>query len=440
MIELLLNKGAIPTLKTDIGETPLQILQRWRASNILERDDELLYNNICNKMLSSMDKTNTSDSVLNRSKSPIITLRSDISPSTSMSCNKKQPKRPDFKNRNVIDDDSDDDLDSSQNNLNQITFPNESNDDGETEPNKHSKSESVYEYKNVISALRNRCINDLPEVDVIKPNHKAALLDSEEVDDDWLDDDLNDQTNKSKKRKIPQDPLAAVSAKRPSYDSIKDTVDNINKYNEPLLESNINYHKPKTKLKISNVIDVSENSSDSEPLQTNENLKETNNELFQNTWRDFNKTLSRDSRENIRKRWKRQSTLLRAGFQRKRVSEHNEDCSSNSASDNEFSSNINKNSSAIIRPKNDNRNLNAMGHSSTGHDSASKVVQPLNILQPISIIQPVNSRGTVTQIMSPAAVKVKIEDKILLISLNLSRINKLTISWLVEEVKSRYCK
>nr|XP_032521517.1 tonsoku-like protein [Danaus plexippus plexippus] len=55
-------------------------------------------------------------------------------------------------------------------------------------------------------------------------------------------------------------------------------------------------------------------------------------------------------------------------------------------------------------------------------------------------MQSKNGKAMQTQILPPAAVKVKIEDKTLLISLKLDKINNLTISWLVEEVKSRYYK
>lgn len=74
----------------------------------------------------------------------------------------------------MIDDDSDDEMNLSQNPRNQIAFPsddsnsNDSSDDCKTTTDKEVSG--VKEYRNVISALRNRVAsaNDSPEKDVKK--------------------------------------------------------------------------------------------------------------------------------------------------------------------------------------------------------------------------------------------------------------------------------
>ncbi|XP_060802573.1 tonsoku-like protein [Amyelois transitella] len=446
VVQLLLEKGAIPSLKTDFGETPLNVLQKWRTGTILTKDEENMYNNICNKIHNLKDKTNVTDKiehVLNRSKSktPIKPVKDKTPPSTSKITSKiKELRSPEFKRRNIIQDDSDEDMDLSQNIKNLAAFPSDdSNDsdssDGRSNESLKSKSKDrntgVNEYRSAISALRNRNIDELPEVDVKKSKPKPALLDPEEVDDDWLDDDLG-LNNKSKRRKL-SDPLATVTTKKPSYDSIKDTIENLNKI-EPLTDNNT----LKRKSRVSNVVDISDNSLDS-----TENIcpKKSTAEPFKNIRNDLNESRSKDSRENMRRRCKTQSTLLKAGFQRKR-----DDDSSNSGSESEFTRNndsIIRSSTPSFSRKSSSENFcfNSNDGFNVVHNLNTNIVQPVNMIQPINIVQSSKSgRPIKTQILPPAAVKVQVEDKVLLISLKLDTINKLTISWLVEEVKSRYYK
>ncbi|XP_075979045.1 tonsoku-like protein [Anticarsia gemmatalis] len=445
VVQLLLEKGAIPSLKTDFGETPLHVLQKWRTGTILTTDQEVLYKNICNKIHSLIDKTNTVE-ILNRSKSktPVKPVKEVSPPSTSKMSNRiRDLASPVFKRRNIIDDDTDDEMDLSQNVRNQTAFSDDSSSD-DVKPSKEikKKSSGVKEYRNAIEALRNRSMNDLPEVDVKKSKVKPALLDPEEVDDDWLDDDLGVNKN-SKKRKL-SDPLTTV-AKKPSYESIKDSIDNINKITVPLVESNKFNNKRKSR--ISDVIDVSENSSDSDNFR-NENVrpKVSPRESMRNIAKELNDSRTKDSRDNMKRRWKRQTTLLKSGFQRQKEDEH----SSNSGSDNEFHARreINKRLTPTGTFSRKSSGENFHFNNAQSNDGFNimqninpNIVQPVNVIQPINIVQSTkNGRPVQTQILPPAAVKVHVEDKVLLISLKLDTMNKLTISWLVEEVKNRYYK
>lgn len=450
VVQLLLHKGAIPSLKNDLGETPLKILQKWRTKTILTKDEEVLYKNICNKIHNLIDKTNASE-VLNRSKSrtPVKPTRNETPPSTSKTPSKiRELHSPVFKKRNVIDDDSDDEMNLSQNPRNQIAFPsddsnsNDSSDDCKTTTDKEVSG--VKEYRNVISALRNRVAsaNDSPEKDVKKSKPRSALLDANEVDDDWLEDDMG--VNKNKKRKL-SDPLTVVAAKKPSYDSVKESIASINKITEPLIDSNINTYKSyeKQKKRTSDLIDISENSSESEHFQRNENICPFKDS--RNAARELDDSKLKDSREGMRRRWKRQSTLLKAGFQRNR-----EDCDQSSGSECEsstrtaskrltptgtFSRHSSGENFTNFSPRKQNEGFNVI------QNMNPSVMQPLNVIQPINIVQSSrNGRPMQTQILPPAAVKVQVEDKVLLISLKLDAINKLTISWLVDEVKTRYYK
>ncbi|KPI91757.1 Tonsoku-like protein [Papilio xuthus] len=415
VVQLLLDKGAIPSMKTDFGETPLDVLQKWRAGIILTKNEEILYNDICNKIHNFIDKT--AGSALNRSKSrtPVKAIKDKTPPSTSKIGRIKELNSP-FKRRNIIEDDSDVEL--SQNIREQTAFPSDDSTDS-TEEIKTKKCKGVQEYRNAISALRNRSI-ELPEVDVIKNKPKPALLDPNEVDDDWLDDDLG--ITKSRKRKL-SDPII-LAPKKSSFESIKESIQNLNEI-EPLVDN--------TRQKSRNdVIDFTENSSDSDIR--NENLSPKSYESVKNLNRVLNETKSRDTRDAIRRRCKRQSTLFKAGFQRRRESL---DRSSNSGSDNEmnhktrYSGNFSRHSSGENFRSNDGFSIvQSLNHS---------ILQPLNV-QPINIVQSKNGKAMQTQILPPAAVKVHVEDKVFLISLKLDTINKLTISWLVEEVTSRYYK
>lgn len=411
-------------MKTDFGETPLDVLQKWRAGIILTKDEEILYNEICTKIHNFIDKT--AGSALNRSKSntPVKPIKDTTPPSTSkMSSRIKELNSPGFKRRNIIEDDSDEDIDLSQNIREQTAFPSDdSNDSSEEIVKTKKKNKGVQEYRNAISALRNRSI-ELPEVDV-KTKSKPALLDPNEVDDDWLDDDLG--VTKGRKRKL-SDPIT-IAPKKTSFESIKESIDSLNEI-EPLLD-NINNTKQK-KSRISDVVDVTE-SSDTD--SRNENLSPKNYAIqsMRNINRVLNESKSRDTRDAMKRRCKRQSTLFKAGFQRRRESL---DRSSNSGSDNEI--NHTRHSGKFSRHssgenfRTDRFNIvQNMNHN---------ILQPLNVVQPI-IVQSKNGKAMQTQILPPAAVKVHVEDKVFLISLKLDTINKLTISWLVEEVTSRYYK
>ncbi|RVE50626.1 hypothetical protein evm_004750 [Chilo suppressalis] len=449
VVQLLLEKGALPSLKTDFGETPLHALQKWRASRILTKDEEVEYNNICNKIHSYIDKTGGVDLNRSKSKTPIKLVKDVTPPSTSkMTRRIKELESPVFKKRNIIDDDDDSEceINASQSFRNKTAFPSDESNDS-SDDCKSSKVEDkisgVKEYKSAISALRNRNITDYPESDVKRTKPKSALLDPEEVDDDWLDDDLGINKN-NKKRKLSDPPT--VVAKKPSYDSIKNNIENINKITEPLVNINNKINQKQNKTRISDIIDINDNSSDSEHFHKNENVcpKISATESFVNISRELNDSRSKDSRDSMRRRWKRQSTLLKAGFHRKR----DEDISSNSGSDNEVcridsvnqrqtsKKSFSRNSSG------DNFNYNSNDGFNVVRNLSPNIMQPVNIIQPINIMQPSKNVRSVQsqQILQPAAVKVHVEDKTFLISLHLKNINKLTISWLVEEVKSRYYK
>lgn len=449
VVQLLLEKGAIPSLKTDFGETPLHVLQKWRAGIILTKDEEMLYNSLCNNFNNLVDKSNNTD-ILNRSKSktPVKPVKDITPPSTSkVNSRIRELESPIFKRRNIIDEDSDDDLDLSQINRNQTAFPSDdsSSDDIKQITDGKKKSSGVAEYRSAIEALRNRGINEIQEEEGKNMKAKPALLDPEEVGDDWLEDDLG-ITKNNKKRKL-CDPLNTV-AKKPTYESIKKSINSLNDITEPLVESNKLNSKKKSR--VSGIIDISENSSDSDNTFRNENVQPeiSHRDSFTSIINNLNDSRSSDSRINIKRRWKRQSTLLKAGFQRQKE----DDRSSNSGSDTEFQTRreVNKqmtptNTVFTKKPSGENFHYNSNVVSNDGynivHNINPSIVQPMNVIQPINIVQSnKNGRPVQTQILPPAAVKVHVEDKVLLISLKLDTINKLTISWLVEEVKNRYYK
>ncbi|KOB72322.1 NF-kappa-B inhibitor-like protein 2 [Operophtera brumata] len=202
-----------------------------------------------------------------------------------------------------------------------------------------------------------------------------------------------------------------------------------------------NNHTRRKKFRVS---DLSDNNSSDEQFQRNENVcpRFSPSETTR-TSRELNDTLTRDSRQSMRKKWKTQSTLLKAGFQRKR---DDIDQSSNSGSDTEFvrkdySKKLTlsrKNSSENKRhPSGENFSYNSNGIHNDGFNIVQSmnpsIMQTMNVIQPINIVQSKNGRSVQTQILPPAAVKVQVEDKVLMISLKLDTINRLTISWLVEE-------
>ncbi|KOB64744.1 Uncharacterized protein OBRU01_23738, partial [Operophtera brumata] len=434
--------GAIPSLKTDFGETPLDVLQKWRTGTILTKDEEVLYNNICNIIHGLIDKTSATE-VLNKTKTPVKNNKTLTPPSTSKVTSAKKFDSPALRRRNIINDDSDDDdINLSQHVRQQLAFPSDDSNDSvdDCKTNDKDKISGVKEYRNAMSALRNRNICD-DDDDVVKTTKiKPALLDPDEVDDDWLDDDLG--ISKSKKRKL-TDPLTTV-AKKTSYD-IKDTIDNLNSINEPLIESNKN---PRKKFRVS---DLSDNNSSDEQFQRNENVcpRFSPSETTR-TSRELNDTLTRDSRQSMRKKWKTQSTLLKAGFQRKR---DDIDQSSNSGSDTEFvrkdySKKLTlsrKNSSENKRHQSgENFSYNSNGIHNDGFNIVQSmnpsIMQSLNVIQPINIVQSKNGRSVQTQILPPAAVKVQVEDKDDPLSLVLSspELKTCITNWKASPAEERY--
>lgn len=422
VVQLLLEKGAIPSLKTDFGDTPLRALQKWRAGTILTRDEETMYNNVCNKIQNSSDRTNAD--LRCKSVTPVKNEDEIAPPSTSKS--KRNLDSPALRRRNIIDDASDDEIDLSQNVRRELAFPSDDSNDSDEKSNVNIEVSGVKEYRNAMSALRNRNLNDHSEVNTKKTKPKSALLAPEEVDDDWLEDDLG--IHKNKKRKL-SDPLTIVS-KKPSYEQIKESVDSINSIPEPLIENTLKQNRSR----IDDVIDI-DYISDYDRVDENIRPEASPAKFARNNTRELD-FKTNDSRENMRKRWKRQSTLLKSGFQRKL----DEDQSSNSGSETEFTRRDsfharNKSISRHSSAENFNEGFNIM------QNINPNIVQPVNVIQPINIVKSTkNGRPVQTQILPPAAVKVHIEDKVLLISLKLDTINRLTISWLVEEVKTRYYK
>lgn len=381
-----------------------------------------MYNNVCNKIQNSSDRTNAD--LRCKSVTPVKNEDEIAPPSTSKS--KRNLDSPALRRRNIIDDASDDEIDLSQNVRRELAFPSDDSNDSDEKSNVNIEVSGVKEYRNAMSALRNRNLNDHSEVNTKKTKPKSALLAPEEVDDDWLEDDLG--IHKNKKRKL-SDPLTIVS-KKPSYEQIKESVDSINSIPEPLIENTLKQNRSR----IDDVIDI-DYISDYDRVDENIRPEASPAKFARNNTRELD-FKTNDSRENMRKRWKRQSTLLKSGFQRKL----DEDQSSNSGSETEFTRRDsfharNKSISRHSSAENFNEGFNIM------QNINPNIVQPVNVIQPINIVKSTkNGRPVQTQILPPAAVKVHIEDKVLLISLKLDTINRLTISWLVEEVKTRYYK
>lgn len=64
VIELLLDRGASAVVKTDEGDTPLNILQEWQKNNPVYGDDLELYRSLVNRMNEAMEKAGQSSKLL----------------------------------------------------------------------------------------------------------------------------------------------------------------------------------------------------------------------------------------------------------------------------------------------------------------------------------------------------------------------------------------
>ncbi|XP_017786274.1 PREDICTED: tonsoku-like protein isoform X1 [Nicrophorus vespilloides] len=159
VIEYLLDNGASAVAKTDEGETPLQTLRSWRQRVDLDPIEQTYFETIVHRITSALERTGQSTAdVISNKENKAYTLIDEDSPT-------------------FFDDD--------------------------LQPRNATEV-----YKTTISNLRTRSSSNselLPRKRSSLNLKRSALLEPNEVGDDWLEDDLGSSV---KKRKLTQNPTS----------------------------------------------------------------------------------------------------------------------------------------------------------------------------------------------------------------------------------------
>lgn len=382
VVELLLNRGANATLKTDKGDTALQSLAKWRQDRILNVEEQSFYEIIYERIFKQLERAGVNTNFNESSTQNQPTRRNSRS----------LVKKPSMISRNrIISESGSSEDDNNENRLpeseefdtidnilhKELPPPNSS---PERNVRESSPSSPCTDYRKVMSDLRKRTFtSDVNAISksfkpVEKTIKKSAMLAPNEIsDDDWLENDLepsakrrrylNERTfstdsNKSIKRKNDKQKLSGSSL------------------NDSMVVSSTN-----------NVI-LSDNSDEENAF----NILMTSNQNVRRKKRrssaSSNNRLSGESSSMM------QSSLLESGFQRHRTA----------SPDFPLPSSV---SSTVTSP-----------------------YKIINMSPHKTIIAP-------TPIQSHS-VKVQVSDLYLNIPVNLNNANDLTIEWLAEEAAKRY--
>lgn len=181
IVEYLMNNGASLISKKDNGETPLHCLQSWResAQNITAAS-QTYYELISRRMMEALERSGHACDIVLKDDTHNAAL---VPESNHVLVNKKN------KGINYTLSSSDDELME----IDKLSSE-ESASDAESI---HSGSKATEQYREVMKSLRYRNSNEKNDKKQLKVTKRPALLDSDEVGDDWLDDDLG----RMKKRK-----------------------------------------------------------------------------------------------------------------------------------------------------------------------------------------------------------------------------------------------
>ncbi|XP_077297886.1 tonsoku-like protein [Arctopsyche grandis] len=420
IIEILLDNGASPVIKTDGGDTPLNILIKWRESISVDPSDHIFYETLCSRMQNSLEKIGDSSYNTNKRNSTNKIHTSPLKTATYNSGSESEKSHSPIiamKSRKIVSDDS------SNSSCGSETFV--------SVPKK--KAVAVKEYKSAISALRNRQTDGSSNFDVPRGKKKNALLSTQEVGEDWLDDDL---PSLSKRRRKPSTEYVNPAKRRSS-----------NIEPSPIKRQSGKFEPSPTKRQSNSVepspskrqFDKFEPSSSKSFEVGNQEVNIPTLDLYDSddsgsSFRSFDDENSRNlinksdkiSTSKLSKKFKRQASLLRIGFSRKMTD----------------------------RPR--FLSSNDFGYDPTikgaeEPDSTTESVQSSPCSFNFNTAQTAGSSNkrinnefgmsSMPQVpVAPITIRVKIQDKMLLIPVASEKINNLTVDWLIKETCRRFYK
>lgn len=457
IIELLLDNGASPSIKNDRGETVLDFLRIWRKREELNPTEQIFYETICTRLHKNLDrigevlrksplKSNNlppRNSKLSISPKKSLNMRRNIEMNDSCDSDDSYSSMHKTKHRNNIEDES-------------SNFSIEKNDLNKSR-NKYNNS-GVKVYKNAMKTLRNRFTltdtdSDQEKQKDTEKRKKGALMEPEEVGDDWLEDDTLPSYSKRRKK---QDDLPNT-IKRKSNDPMKSSH---GKHDEFTRLATLFSERPSPETDMTNLgfldnirpgelCDSDSNSMDEE-IMHRENIPPGH--MAQGV-EYFSRSLSAENLFRGKKKgkgWKHQATLNKLGFTRNMTDKakvHSTSYENNCGSDVETASNLSLISNKSLRSLNDcieepDSTTEQSIQNSLNFDRI-RSTNPFSQTSPSKFSRVPSFGGgyaPTPPALPPAAVRVRIQDKLLLIPVSLDKIDSLTIGWLSKEVSRRYYK
>lgn len=448
IVELLLDNGASPSIKNDNGATVLDFLRIWRKGEQLNQIEQIFYETISTRLHKNVDRVGEvlRKSPLKSNNLPLRNYEKNMRRNIELSNNDSCDSDDSFssihkvKHRNNIEDES------SNSSIEKI--------DLSKSRNKFDDS-GVKDYKNAMKTLRNRFTvtdtdSDQEKQKDTEKRKKGALMEPEEVGEDWLEDDT--LPSYSKKRKKQDDDLPNT-VKRKSNDSIKSPHGKHNEFARlsgrpsPETDTMTNFGFLDS-VRTMQFCDSDSNSMDGE-IMHRENIPPTH---MARGVEQVSRSLSAENlfkRKKKGKGWKHQATLNKLGFTRNttdKVKVHSTSYENNCGSDVETASNLSLNSIKSLRSFNEC--IEEPDSTTEQSIQNSLIFDIMRSTNPFSQTSPskfsrVPSFGgyvSTQPALPPAAVRVRIQDKLLLIPVSLDKIDSLTIGWLSKEVSRRYYK
>lgn len=204
VMQLLLDKGASTTAKNDMGELPLQILQKWRSNNQLDEEEQLEYDRLLRRLKQDAERIGfTGDVNVKDASNSAIVLNEEPEYRRRVRSEVEEPKtreRPKPKIGNLRRNISfDEDIDRISNNSNE-ELP-------DKEPNC-----VTYDYKRLMESLKHPNRTEVVQKRKSGENSRqSAYLTLRDDENDWLEDDV---CNQPKKKKISHNDVISTTTMR----------------------------------------------------------------------------------------------------------------------------------------------------------------------------------------------------------------------------------
>lgn len=384
VIEVLLDSGASPVIKTDSGDNPLDILKKWRDNSSLDSSEIILYENLYSRMQKSLEKTGVSTS------NNYEYMRGQDSINVNKNSHASLDSTPNSYNSLINTEDQVEQRFGSNVSNRKKIFDDESDSSTSDTDSFRSKSKmAVTEYKNAIRIFRKKSVQNNLKLNVNESKKIPAILSTTDIDEDWLENDLM-PVNK-KRRDLSTENL---SLKKKSQSPLKSPIKSLSHpEQEPDTLSLDSCSSDDT-------INAFQNSGDS--TLTNSHNIDTN-------------SLKRS------RKFKNQVSLLRVGFSRKRSSQL-----------------LDRSPPISDENRWDRKQSTEEPDSTTDSNKSSFSNLLLSNTQPfVTDMIKVHENNAVKP---PISVRIRIQEKTFLIPVPSEKVTSSSINWLIQEACRRFYK